>query len=86
MRHSFFARICAAWIALVLLLALLPSASAATSQFTDISRAAYPAYFDAINFVVDNGYMPVAEYEVTPAQTMVLFNSWDDIISTPFNK
>lgn len=29
--------------------------------------------------------MPVAEYEVLPAQTKVLFSSWDGIISTSFN-
>lgn len=57
MKHSRFTRLFAAWIALVMLLALFPSASAATSQFTDISRSAYPDYFDAINFVVDNGNM-----------------------------
>lgn len=76
MKRSFFKRTSAALIVLVLLLTLFPSASAATSQFTDISRAAYPAYFDAINFVVDNGYMngmSTTKFEPNTSLTRAMF-------------
>lgn len=76
MKRSFFKRTSATLIALVLLLTLFPSASAATSQFTDISRAAYPDYFDAINFVVDNGYMngmSTTKFEPNTSLTRAMF-------------
>ena len=48
-------RTTAVCLLLALLLTAIPRASA--KQYTDVTRSALPEYFDAINYVTDNGIM-----------------------------
>lgn len=54
-KHRFTLRISAIFLLLCLCVQLIPFASA--KQFTDVTRSQLPEYFDAINYVVDNGIM-----------------------------
>ena len=73
---------------------LIPMASA--KRFTDVTRAAFPDYFDAINYVVDNGIMngvSNTEFEPNSRVTRAMFittlhrfaGTPADYISMPFN-
>lgn len=51
-----FRRIFPALLSLVILIQLVPFRASA-AQFTDVTRSKYADYFDAINYVADNGIM-----------------------------
>lgn len=54
-KQQWLIRFSAILLLLCLFTQLAPMASA--KRFTDVTRSAYPDYFDAINYVVDNGIM-----------------------------
>ena len=54
MKNNCLARFCSIFLLAALLVSLtVPLASA----YSDVTRSAFPDYFDAINYVTDNGLM-----------------------------